>query len=276
MSGDPRFGPPGGRHPTAIVDPGSRVAASAVLGPYTVIGPGVDIGEDVRLGPHVYVERDTRIGAGCEIGKGAALGADPQDLKYGGERSFLEIGDRTVIREGATLHRGTAASGRTVVGDDCLLMAYAHVAHDCRIGHHVVLANAVQMGGHVEIGDWAVVGGLTAVHQFVRIGTHAFVGGASRIVQDVPPYTMVAGNPASAYGINREGLARRSFPEDAIRRLERAWKRLFRSELHLGAATAVLASEDPRSAELERLLEFVRTSRRGVTRPRRPRRGTRA
>lgn len=237
-----------------------------------MIGPGVQVGEETRIGPHVLIERDTRIGPACVVGKGAVLGTDPQDLKYRGERTFLEIGARTVIREGATLHRGSAASLRTVVGSDCLLMAQAHVAHDCRLGDRVILANAVHMGGHVEISDFAIVGGLTAIHQFVRIGLHAFVGGASRIVQDVPPYTVAAGNPAAGYGVNREGLSRRRFPPAVVQELERAWKRLFRSGLHLGAATEALRAERGHSPEVLQLIEFVRTSRRGVTRPRAGRR----
>lgn len=267
--------PSGLRHETAIVDPDARIAATAAVGPYAVVGPGVEIGERVELGPHVHIERDTRVGAGCTLGAGAVLGTDPQDLKYGGERTFLEIGERTVVREYATLNRGTAASGRTVLGADCLVMAYAHVAHDCRIGDHVVLANAVNMGGHVEIGDWVIVGGLTAIHQFVRIGSHAFVGGGSRLVQDAAPYTLVAGNPCACYGLNREGLARRGFPPPTIRALGRAWRHLFRSELNVGRALDALEREGEPIEEVRHLVDFVRRSDRGVTPPRSRRRGDR-
>ncbi len=256
---------PGLRHETAIVDPDARVAPSAAIGPYAVIGPGVEIGERARVGPHVLVERDTRVGADCALGAGAVLGTDPQDRKYAGERTFLEVGERTVIREYATLNRGTAASGATRVGRDCMVMAYAHVAHDCRIGNGVILANAVNMGGHVQIEDRAIVGGLTAIHQFVRIGRHAFVGGASRLSKDVAPYTLVAGNPCAAYGINREGLLRRGFPPETIRALGRAWKRIFRSELPVGRALDALEADGDPIGEVRHMLEFVRRSERGVT-----------
>lgn len=272
MSGTPLELEPGVRHPSAIVHPEARIAGSVALGPYAVVGPGVEIQEGVKVGPHVYIERDTRVGPGCVLGKGAVLGTDPQDLKYAGERTFLEIGDRTVIREGATLNRGTAAAGCTAVGADCLLMAYSHVAHDCRVGNHVILANAVNLGGHVEIGDWAIVGGVTAIHQFVRIGPHAFVGGASRVVQDVTPYTTVAGNPCAAYGLNREGLLRRGFPPETIGALDAAWRRIFRSELHVGRAVDGLEAEGDHPPEVHLLLEFVRDSRRGLTRVREGRR----
>lgn len=255
---------PGSWHPTAVIDPTARVAGSAGIGPYAVVGPGVVIGEDVRIGPHVYIERDTRIGDGCFLAKGAVLGTDPQDQKYAGEPSVLEVGERTVVREYATINRGTAASGRTVVGSDCLLMAYVHIAHDCRIGNHVILANAVNMGGHVEIDDWAIVGGVTAIHQFVRIGCHAFVGGGSRLPQDAPPYLMVAGNPCTAYGLNVEGLRRRDFPRETIRALRHAYRKIFRSRSNIGEALDELAGEGPHPPEVERLVAFIRDSRRGI------------
>ncbi len=201
-------------HPTAIIDPDADVASGVSVGPYSIVGPGVVVGRGTVLGPHVLVERDTTIGEQCQIGKGAVIGSDPQDLKYEGEPSQLVVGDRTVVREYATLNRGTRASGRTLVGSDCLIMAYAHVAHDCEIGNHVVLSNAVNMGGHVLIEDWAMVGGLTAIHQFVRIGAHSFCGGGSRVPQDIPPYLKVAGNPVKLYGLYAVGLERRGVSED--------------------------------------------------------------
>lgn len=258
-------GPSGLRHETAVMDPDARIAPSAEIGPYVVVGPGVEIGARARVGPHVLIERDTRVGADCTLGAGAVLGTDPQDLKYAGERTWLEVGERTVIREYATLNRGTTASGTTVVGRDCMVMTYAHVAHDCRIGDHVILANAVNMGGHVRIGDWAIVGGLTAIHQFVRVGRHAFVGGASRLSKDVPPYTLVAGNPCAAYGLNREGLQRRGFPPETIAALRRAWRRIFRSGLPVGRALVALEEDGSPVAEVRELVAFIRESGRGVT-----------
>lgn len=268
MSVSPRL-EPGTRHATAVIDPGAEIDDSATIGPYAVIGPGVTVGAGVRVGPHAYLERDTRVGQGCAISKGAVLGTDPQDLKYEGEETELIVGRRTVIREFATLNRGTAASGATVVGSDCLIMAYAHVAHDCRIGDHVILANAVNMGGHVEIGDWAVVGGVTAIHQFVRIGCHAMVGGGSRVPQDVAPYGMVAGNPCAAYGLNLVGLRRRGFPSETVAALRDAYRRIFQSDLNVGQAVEEISSRHDAPEEVRRLVEFIRASRRGITTGRR-------
>lgn len=256
---------PGTRHVTAVISSDAELAESVVVGPYAVIGPGVTLGERVRVGPHAYIERDTHVGEDSHIHAGAVLGTDPQDLKYGGEPSVLEVGRRTTIREYATLNRGTAASGRTSVGDDCLVMAYAHVAHDCHLGDHVILANAVNMGGHVEIGDWAIVGGVTAIHQFVRIGRHAFVGGGSRVPQDVAPYLTVAGNPCAAYGINTEGLRRRGFGRETLASLRHAYRVLFRSSRNMGDALEALEAEDGLGDEVHELMAFIRSSERGVT-----------
>ncbi|MFV1986769.1 MAG: acyl-ACP--UDP-N-acetylglucosamine O-acyltransferase [Gemmatimonadota bacterium] len=250
-------------HPTAVIDDRASVGAGVSVGPYAVIGPGVEIGDRTQIGPHVVVERDTRVGAECRISAGAVLGTDPQDLKYVGERTWLEVGPRTVIREFATLNRGTAAAGLTVVGTDCLIMAYAHVAHDCRIGDHVVLSNATNMGGHVEIGEWAVVGGVTAIHQFVRIGPHAMVGGASRISRDVAPYTLVAGNPAALYGINRIGLERRGFEAGTIDTLSRGFRDIFRSKTPLLEAVAAVPADA--ADEVRAIADFVAASERGIT-----------
>lgn len=256
---------PGVRHPTAVIDEDAELAPSVSVGPFAVIGPGVRLGPGVRVGPHALVERDTRLGERCEVHKGAVVGTDPQDLKFEGEASTLEIGPRTVIREYATLNRGTAASGSTRLGSDCLVMAYAHVAHDCRIGDHVILSNTVNMGGHVEIDDWAIVGGVTAIHQFVRIGAHAFIGGGTRLPQDVVPFTTVAGNPCSAYGVNTTGLQRRGFDEERIRSLRKASRVLFRSGLNMGDAVERLEEEGPLTDDVREMIEFIRTSDRGVT-----------
>jgi len=252
-------------HPTAVLHEEARVAKTARVGPYAVVGPGAEIGDDVHVGPHVLVERDTRVGPECRLGKGAVLGTDPQDEKYDGGPSELVVGARTTVREYATLHRGSTATRVTRVGEECLIMAYAHVAHDCRIGDRVVLANAVNMGGHVHIGDWAIVGGVTAIHQFVRVGRHAFVGGGSRVTQDVAPYCTVAGNPPSGYGINSVGLDRRDFSGETVRALQDAYRRIFRSD-----GTVARALDDVEAGatvpEVDELVRFVRRSERGVTR----------
>ncbi|MFQ5537523.1 MAG: acyl-ACP--UDP-N-acetylglucosamine O-acyltransferase [Gemmatimonadota bacterium] len=252
-------------HPTALVDPGAELGEGVTVGPWALIGPGVRVGDGTEVGPRVLVERDTHIGEDCRIFNGAVLGTDPQDLKYLGEETFLEVGDRTVVREFATLNRGTAATGRTVVGSDCLLMAYTHVAHDCELGNHVILANSVNMGGHVLIEDWAIVGGLTPIHQFVRIGAHAFVGGGSRIAQDIPPYCRAAGNPPRLLGLNAVGLDRRGFSEEVRSALKRAYRILFNSKLNLTQAMLRAADDVPQIPEVLHLLEFIRASERGVT-----------
>ena len=251
-------------HPTAIVDADANVGPGVVVGPYSIVGPGVVVGRGTVLGPHVLVERDTTLGEECQIAKGAVIGSDPQDLKYEGEPSQLVVGDRTVVREYATLNRGTRASGKTVVGSDCLIMAYAHVAHDCEIGNHVVLSNAVNMAGHVVIEDWANVGGLTAIHQYVRIGAHSFIGGGSRVPQDIPPYLRVAGNPVKLYGLNTVGLERRGVSEDVKRALKQAYQVLFQSKLTLTRALDLAETEVPQIPEVRHLLTFIRSSKRGV------------
>lgn len=256
---------PGLRHPSAVIDPDAELADSVSVGPFAVVGPGVRLEAGVKVGPHVLVEQNTVVGEECQLHHGAVLGTDPQDLKYEGEESWLRVGPRTVIREYATLNRGTAASGTTRVGSDCLLMAYAHVAHDCTLGDRVILANSVAMGGHVEIGERANVGGLVAIHQFVRIGRHAFVGGGSRVVQDVPPYVTVAGNPCDAYGINTEGLRRRDFDPGVVQALRRAYREVFRSDRHIGAALEALEADGGHPVEVEEMLDFIRSSERGVT-----------
>ncbi len=252
-------------HPTAIVDRDADLSPGVTVGPYSILGPGVTVGAGTRIGPHVFIERDTEIGEGCTLAKGAVLGTDPQDLKYQGERTSLVVGDRTVIREYATLNRGTAARGRTEVGSDCLLMAYVHVAHDCVVGDHAVLSNAVNMAGHVIIGDHAIVGGLTAIHQFVRIGDHAFVGGASRVPKDVPPFLKAAGNPMQLYGLNGVGLQqRRGFSDDVRTQLKRAYRIFFHSQLNVSQAIERARAELPPSPELETFLSFVEESERGI------------
>ena len=252
-------------HETAIVHEDARLGQDVVVGPWAIIGPGVTIGDGTQVGSNVLIEKDTTVGQQCRLSHGAVLGTDPQDLKYEGEPSHLYVGDRTVIREYATLNRGTKASGRTVVGSDCLIMTYAHIAHDCEIGNHVVLANAVNMGGHVCIEDWTIVGGVTAIHQFVRLGAHSFCGGGSRIPQDVPPYLRAAGNPCKLYGLNKVGLERRGVSDDVKRALKDTYRILFQSKLTLSQALKRAEVEVEQIPEVRHLLSFIRDSERGIT-----------
>jgi UDP-N-acetylglucosamine acyltransferase len=252
-------------HPSAIVDPSAELDQGVTVGPWALVGPGVRVGAGTVIGPSVLVERNTTLGRECEIHKGAVLGTDPQDLKFGGEPTVLEVGDRTVIREYATLNRGTSASGRTVVGSDCLLMAYTHVAHDCVLGNHVILSNAVNMAGHVELEDWVIVGGVTPIHQFVRVGIHAFVGGGSRISQDVPPFCRVAGSPPKLYGLNSVGLERRGFSAETRGALKRVYRILFQSNLNVSQGVARAREEMEISPEIDHFLSFIETSERGIT-----------
>jgi len=251
-------------HPTALIDPTAELAPGVVVGPYSIIGPNVKVGARTRIAGHVLIERDTSVGEECTISQGVILGTDPQDLKYMGEPTTLIVGDRTVIREYATLNRGTIASGVTRVGSDCMLMAYTHVAHDCHLGNHVILSNAVNMAGHVSIGDWAIVGGLTPIHQFVRIGPHAFVGGATRVAKDVPPYVKAAGSPMELYGLNSVGLQRRGFPEEVRRELKRAYRLFFASNHNVKQALERAREELRAIPEVEVFLSFFENSERGV------------
>ena len=253
-----------GIHPSALIHETAELAGDVSVGPWSIIGPGVVIGEGTVVASQVLIERDTIIGRECRIHHGAVLGTDPQDLKFEGENTQLVVGDRTVIREYATLNRGTQASQRTVVGADCMLMSYVHVAHDCHIGDHVIISNAVNMGGHVAIGDWAIVGGLTAIHQFVRIGEHAFVGGASRVSKDVPPFVRAAGSPLELAGLNSVGLRRRGFSDETRLNLKRAYRLFFASGFNISQAIERARTELAPSPEVDAFIAFVEESERGV------------
>lgn len=253
-------------HPTAMVDPRAELGPGVKVGPWAIIGPQVTIGADTWVGPHVVIEGPTEIGCRCRIHPFAVLGTPPQDLKYRGEPTWLRIGDDNVIREFVTVNRGTEhGGGQTVIGNGNLLMAYCHVAHDCRIGNGVIMANVATLGGHIEVEDHAIIGGLAAVHQFVRIGTHCLVGGASAVSQDVPPYGLVAGNRAKLYGLNVVGLRRRGFPEETIAALRQAYRLLFRSG-SLRRALAEVRQRWSDCPEVQHLVEFVERSKRGITR----------
>jgi UDP-N-acetylglucosamine acyltransferase len=252
-------------HPQAIVDDDAELGGGVVVGPWAQIGPGARIGSGTVIGSTVLIEGNTEIGEDCRIHHGAVLGSAPQDLKFDGEATSLTVGSRTVIREYATLNRGTSASGTTSVGEDCLLMAYTHVAHDCRVGNHVILSNAVNMAGHVELEDWVIVGGLTPIHQFVRVGAHAFIGGGSRISQDVAPYCRVAGSPPKLYGLNSVGLERRGFPADVRAALKRAYRTVFQSDLNVTRGVQRAREEAGEVREVEHFLDFIQSSERGIT-----------
>jgi UDP-N-acetylglucosamine acyltransferase len=252
-------------HSTAVVHPQAWLGRDVTVGPYSVIGAGVRIDDGTRIGAHVVVEGDTTIGKRNRIHHGAALGGPPQDLKYRGEKTFLRIGDDNTIREYATLNLACIEGETTEVGDRCLLMAYVHVAHNCRIGSNVILANAVNLAGHVEIHDFATIGGLTPVHQFVRIGAYSFTGGGSRVAKDVAPFVKVAGNPLVLAGINSVGLERHGFDEERRTMLKRVYRVLFRSGLNTTQAIARIRAEfDPHDEDVATMLRFVEASDRGI------------
>ncbi|KAB2879418.1 acyl-ACP--UDP-N-acetylglucosamine O-acyltransferase [bacterium] len=251
-------------HPTAIVSTNSQIEPSVTVGPFSIIEENVSIGAGTEISSHVRIEKFTRIGGECKIFNGAVVGAMPQDLKFKGEHSVLEIGDRTIIREFVTISRGTAESGKTLIGSDCLLMNYVHVAHDCKIGDHIILSNSVTLAGHIEIQDHAAIGGLVPVHQFVRIGKHAFVGGGYRVAQDVPPYILAAGEPLKFSGLNYVGLKRNNFSEEQIKTLEKVYYIIYQSHLKRSDALTKIKNEMEMSAEVKTIIYFFENSERGV------------
>ena len=254
-------------HPTAQVDPGARLGDGTSVGAFSVIGSEVTVGADCMIGPHAVLEGPTTIGARCRVLPFACIGTPPQDLKYRGERTTLEIGDDNVFREGVTVHRGTTGGGGvTRVGSRNLLMAQAHVAHDCQVGSDVIFANAATLAGHVTVDDGATIGAFSGVHQFCRVGEQAYVGGYSVITQDALPYVLTVGNRARSFGINVIGLERRKFPPETIQALRQAYRVLFRSKLTLQAAIERLADEIAACEQVRRLVEFIGASRRGVIR----------
>ena len=251
-------------HPTALIDPSAELGAGVIVGPYAIIGPQVTVGDRCRLGPRVTLQRNVRLAEDVSIGDGSILGGDPQDLKFGGEETWVEIGPQTIIREYSTINRATSATYKTTVGARCFIMTYVHLAHDCQVGDDVVIANATQCAGHVTIHDRAILSGLNAVHQFVTIGTYAFVGGGSRVNQDIPPYVKAVGNPMELYGLNSIGLQRAGFPGETVAALKRAYRLFFNSDLNLSQALERARSDLPPFPEVERFLAFVESSERGV------------
>ena len=253
-------------HPTAIIDPRAKVPASCIIGPYCVIGPGVELGEKCRLISHVAIEGPTKIGEDNGFFPFSSIGMAPQDLSYAGEPTRLEIGDHNKIREFVTISRGTVkGGGLTRIGSHTLIMAYTHIAHDCFIGDHVIMANAATLGGHVTVEDWAMVGALCPVHQFVRIGRHSYVGGGSTVTQDVLPFSKTsAERNTHAYGLNAVGLERRGFSKERIAKIHHAYKILLASRLNTSQALEKLKSEPDRSEDVELLIRFIESSERGV------------
>lgn len=254
-------------HPTAVIDASAELAADVDIGPYSIIGPGVTIGARTEVGPHVVIQGPTRIGEDNRIHQFASLGDAPQDKKYAGEPTRLEIGDRNTIREFVTFNRGTVQDeGLTRIGDDNWIMAYVHIAHDCRVGNQTILANNASMAGHVTVGDYAILGGFTLIHQFCVIGAHSLTAFGSGISKDVPPYVMVGGSPARAHGLNMEGLRRRGFPEGARRQLKDAYRMLYRENLSLQDALARLRETAGECDEVGLLVDFLETQTRGIVR----------
>lgn len=253
-------------HPTAIIDPAARIDGAAIVGPYCVIGSEVEIGARTELKAHVYCEGPAWIGEDNIVYPYASIGVASQDLKYKGERAETHIGSRNKIREFVTIHRGTEGGGlKTMIGDDNLLMAYSHIAHDARVGSRCVLANGVTLAGHVTIGDWAVIGAFSGVHQFCRVGRHSMIGGYSVITQDVMPFaTIVTPRDSKAFGANATGLERRGFPSDTVEHLQNALRLLTRGKLNTSQAIAKIREEIPRCDEVEELIAFIESSERGV------------
>ncbi|MBN2539449.1 MAG: acyl-ACP--UDP-N-acetylglucosamine O-acyltransferase [Deltaproteobacteria bacterium] len=254
-------------HPTAIISPGAIVEENVEIGPYSVIGPNVRIGGGTVVGPHAVIEGCTEIGDNCHIFQFVSIGAVPQDLKFGGEESKVIIGKNNTIREFVTIHSSTSADiGMTYIGDNNLLMAYCHVAHNCILGNNIVMANAANLAGHILIEDFAIIGGLSGIHQFTRVGCHSIIGGASAVAKDVPPYVTVSGNRAKPHGLNLIGLKRRGFPGETIAALKKAYKIVYRSSLLLSVALERVRAEVDDLPEVRHFVEFIENAKRGICR----------
>jgi UDP-N-acetylglucosamine acyltransferase len=254
-------------HATAIVHPAARLGRGVAIGPYSIVGEHVEIGDHTVIGPHVVIGGHTRIGCDNHIFQFCSIGEQPQDKKYAGEPTRLEIGDRNTIREFCTFNCGTAQdAGVTRLGNDNWIMAYVHLAHDCQVGNQTIFANNAQLAGHVQVGDWAILGGFTGVHQFVRIGAHSFTAVGSVLLQDLPPFVMAAGNPAAPRSINAEGLKRRGFSAEAVAAVKRAFKTLYKSSLRLEEARAAIDTERAAAPELAPLTDFLAVPGRGIIR----------
>ena len=254
-------------HPTAIVAPDALLEEGVEIGPYSIIGSDVVIGKNTVIGPHTVIDNFTRIGEGCRIFQFCSIGAPPQDLKFGGEKTRVIIGNFNTIREFVTIHRSTMADiGVTILGDHNLIMAYCHVAHNCKLGSHIIMSNVATLAGHIHVEDYAIISGLSGIHQFTRIGAHSFIGGASGVARDIPPYTLANGNHAKLFGLNLIGLQRRNFPEQTIKALKEAYRIVFRSDLLLENALEKAQKEVEDLPEVRHFLAFIKNSERGVCR----------
>lgn len=254
-------------HPTAIVHPAARIGRGVEIGPYSIVGEHVEIGDGTWIGPHVVLDGHTRVGKDNRIFQFCSIGEAPQDKKYSGEPTRLEIGDRNTIREFCTFNRGTAQdAGVTRLGNDNWIMAYVHLAHDCQVGNQTIFANNTQLAGHVQVGDWAILGGFTVAHQFVRVGAHGFTAMGTILLQDLPPFVMASGNPAQPRSINTEGLKRRGFSASAISAIRRAFKTLYKGGMKLDEARAAIAADAVAVPELILLSSFLDTPGRGIIR----------
>lgn len=264
MSGNTSAGVGARIHPTAIVDASAEIGDDVEIGPWAIVGEGCTIGNGSSIAARATLERNVRLGERVRIGIGAVLGGDPQDLKYRGEETWVDIGDDTAVREYATINRGTAHSHTTRVGRGCFLMSYVHLAHDCHLGDNIIISNGTQLAGHVTVEDRATISGLCAVHQFARIGRHAFIGGCSRVSQDVPPFVRAVGNPIKLFGLNSVGLQRSGFDEETLRELKRAYRICFRSDLNLSQGVERARGELTMLPDVQHFLEFIEASQRGV------------
>jgi len=253
--------------PLAYVHPQARIAKNAVIEPFVNIERNVEVGEGTWIGSNVTIMEGVKIGKNCKVFPGAVIGAIPQDLKYAGEDTIVEIGDNTTIREFVTINRGTSESWKTVIGHDCLLMAYVHIAHDCFIGDHVILGNATNLAGHIHIGDWAILGGICAVHQFCKIGPHAYIGGGSLVRKDIPPYTKAAREPVSYAGINSIGLRRRGYTNEKINEIQDIYRYLYvKKGFNVTQAVNYIETNMPSTPERDAILSFIANSTRGIMR----------
>jgi UDP-N-acetylglucosamine acyltransferase len=254
-------------HPTALVSPNTQIAEDVVIGPYSIIAENVTIDSGTTIGPHVVIDPFVQIGPNCRIYQYAAIGAPPQSLKFKGEETYVHIGAGCIVREFVTIHRGTAfGGGRTTIGDNCFLMAYTHIAHDCTVGKQVVMANNATLAGHITIGDHATIGGLVAIHQFVRVGEYAFVGGKSAVVKDIPPYVIAAGDRAVLHGLNQVGLKRHGFSNGSLAALKKTYRLIFRIGLTLNEAIERVVAEVEPVPEVKNFIAFIKASQRGITR----------
>lgn len=250
--------------PLAYVHPQAKIARNVVIEPFVTINKNVEIGEGTWIGSNVTIMEGARIGKNCKIFPGAVISAIPQDLKFDGEDTIAEIGDNTTIRECVTVNRGTKATFKTSIGSNCLIMAYAHIAHDCNVGNNCILANATTLAGHVTINDWAIIGGMTAIHQFVNIGSHVIISGGSLVRKDVPPFVKAAREPLSYVGINSIGLRRRNFLSDKIKEIQEIYRLLYQKNLNTSQATNLIEAEYPATSERDEILQFIKNSSRGI------------